>query len=82
VTRLSEEQRAKLLAEEERRLSAEEFNARASVPMSEREREDFDDLVRWFTIRYPTAGDRMRYVRQRMQAMRRRVAWTRSAGST
>lgn len=61
--------RKELEQSEERRLSVEEFDARASVPMSEHEREDFHDLVRWFTTRYPTAGDRMRAIRSRVRRL-------------
>lgn len=72
VPMLSPEMREQLAREEERVLTAEEFNARASVPMTDYEREDFEGLVRWFTRRYPTAGERMRAMRRRMQQLRRR----------
>jgi hypothetical protein len=71
--KLDPEQRARLASEEERALGASEFAARIAVPMSAFEREDFDGLVRWFTKRYPTAGERMRYIRRRMQRMRQRI---------
>lgn len=57
---------------EERRLSPEEFAARASAPMADHEREDFHALVRWFTTRYPTAGARMQAIRHRMRRLRDR----------
>jgi hypothetical protein len=60
-----------LEAWENRRLSAEEFEARVRAPWTDREREDFDDLVRWFRKRYPTAGERLRAMRNRMVQLRR-----------
>lgn len=69
---LTPAQRAALEAEEERRLSAEEFEARVRAPWTDREREDFDDLVRWFCTRYPTALERMRAIRRRIVELRRR----------
>jgi hypothetical protein len=61
--------RHELEQSEERRLSIEEFDARARAPMSDHEREDFRALVRWFTTRYPTAGDRMRAIRRRVRRL-------------
>jgi hypothetical protein len=61
--------RQELERSEERRLSIEEFDARANAPMSDHEREDFHALVRWFTTRYPTAGDRMRVIRGRVRRL-------------
>ncbi len=72
VTALSEAQRAELEAWESRALTAEEFEARVQTPMSDREREDFIELVAWFNRRYPTAGERL-------AAIRRQTAnWTRN----
>lgn len=62
--------RQELERSEERQLSLEEFEARVRAPMSDHEREDFHALVRWFTTRYPTAGDRMRAIRHRMRRLR------------
>jgi hypothetical protein len=53
-----------LRSEAERPLSAEEFAARTAAPMSEAERAEALDLIRWFTTRYPTAAQRLAYVRQ------------------
>ena len=64
--------REEVVAWENRTLSVEEFQARSTTPMSDHEREDFEGLVRWFTRRYPTAGDRMRAIRHRMQQLRAR----------
>ncbi len=68
----SAELRQELERSEERRLSPEEFDARARAPMSDHEREDFHALVRWFTAHYPTAGDRLRAIRDRVRRLRNR----------
>lgn len=59
---------------DERQLTPAEFDARVKAPWSAQEAEDFDALVRWFRTRYPTAGERMRAIRLRMAALRRRQA--------
>jgi len=69
--RLTRAARLELEAWENRRLSAEEFEARVRAPWTDREREDFDDLVRWFRKRYPTAGERLRAMQNRMVQLRR-----------
>lgn len=66
-------QRLELEAWENRTLTAEEFEARVRAPWTEHEREDFDNLVRWFRRRYPTVGDRLRAMRHRMLQLRRRT---------
>jgi hypothetical protein len=71
ATRFSPALLLELEAWENRRLSAEEFEARVRAPWTDREREDFDDLVRWFRKRYPTAGERLRAMRNRMVQLRR-----------
>jgi hypothetical protein len=48
----------------ERPLSLEEWNARLAVPISDEEHEDTMELVRWFRRRYPTADERLAYVRR------------------
>ena len=70
---LTREEREQLARWEERVLSPEEFAARVAVPMSDYERESFDDMVSWFVRRYPTAGERMRAIRLRMQRLRQRT---------
>lgn len=50
--------------ESERRLSAVEVEAYLAVPVTDVEREDVGGLVAWFTRRYPTAGERLAYVRR------------------
>lgn len=62
---------AEVRAQEELTLSTEEFAARTSAPMSEREREAAWALIDWFMRRYPTARERLAYVR------RAYAAWTR-----
>jgi hypothetical protein len=66
--------RAELETSEERRLTADEFEARVRAPWTAEELDDFDELVRWFTKRYPTPL-------ARLQATRHLLAeWRRSAG--
>lgn len=48
----------------ERVLTPEEFEAWVNAPMAEDERLELLDLVRWFTTRYPTAGERLAYARR------------------
>lgn len=43
-----------LRREAERRLDREAFLAYVEAPMSDREREEIDELIDWFTRRYPT----------------------------
>ena len=43
----------------ERRLTAAEFAAYADSPLTDREREDIADLIRWFSRRYPTPAERL-----------------------
>ena len=73
MPRLTEAERARLARVEERGLSPEEFAARIASPMSDFERESFDNLITWFARRYPSAGDRMRAIRLRMQRPRQRT---------
>ncbi|HWO27103.1 MAG TPA: hypothetical protein VNO30_50585 [Kofleriaceae bacterium] len=74
IATLTAEEREQLARWEERPLPPDEFAARVAVPMSDYERESFEDMVSWFTRRYPTAGDRMRAIRIRMRRLRRRTA--------
>lgn len=48
----------------ERELEDEELAAWASAPITAEEREELTGLVRWFTRRYPTAVERLAYVRR------------------
>lgn len=70
--RLTSAQRAEIEVWENTPLSREEFEARIRAPWTDRECEDFDDLVRWFRTRYPTADERMRAIRHRMGQLRAR----------
>lgn len=63
---LSPADRAELEAWENRRLSPEEFEARVRAPWTDQEREDFDNLVRWFNRRYPTPQQRLAATRRLM----------------
>lgn len=73
LRRLSPELRAELDAFENQPLAEDEFAARVSAPWTEQELEDFTALVRWFQTRYPTAGERMRAIRNRMIQLQRRA---------
>jgi hypothetical protein len=68
--RFTAQQRTEIAADEQRVLSREELAARVGAPWSAQELEDFTALVRWFRRRYPTAGDRLRAMRRRMDALR------------
>lgn len=57
--RIRTEDRTELETWEERQLSPEEFETRVRSPWSESEREQFDELVAWFSRRYPTAESRL-----------------------
>ena len=48
----------------DRRVSAEEVRDALESPVSAAERGEALALVRWFTTRYPTAEERLAYVRQ------------------
>jgi hypothetical protein len=45
-------------------LSAAEVEAALRTPVSEFEREEILSLIAWFRRRYPTAADRLAYVRR------------------
>jgi hypothetical protein len=72
--RFSPSQRAEIDAWENTPLTAAEFEARVRAPWTEREREDFKELLAWFRRRYPTPGERMRAIRRRMLQLRQRTA--------
>ena len=48
----------------ERHLSVEEFEAYVHAPMTEQERENILESIRWFRRRYPTAGERLAATRR------------------
>ena len=58
------ELRRRLLAEADRQLSPTDAQAYLDTPISGAEREDVLALRRWFTARYPTAAERLAYVRR------------------
>lgn len=62
--RPSAEARARALAVAERELTPEEFSAQLGIPLTREEVEETAELVRWFTTRYPTVGERFAYVRR------------------
>jgi hypothetical protein len=47
-----------------RRLSAEEFERLTSIPVTDEEVASTMELVRWFSRRYPSARERLAYVRR------------------
>ena len=53
-------------------LPREEFLALLAVPLSEEEKAELLDLVRWFTTRYPTPASRLRYARKEQARRPRR----------
>ena len=55
----------------ERRLSREELAAAEAIPISDAEREETLALIRWFRRRYPTAAERLAYVRRKYARWRR-----------
>lgn len=65
--------RARLRALHDEPLSREEFLARLAIPVSDEERRETLELVRWFCRRYPTPGERLAWAR------RAYARWTRGA---
>jgi hypothetical protein len=47
-----------------RMVTAEEIRRALDRRIPSSERDEVEQLIRWFTTRYPTAGARLRYVRQ------------------
>lgn len=48
----------------DRRLSAEEFDARVAAPLGDQERAAMRQLIEWFRRRYPTPHERLRSARR------------------
>ncbi len=69
------ETRARLREHAERPLPLDEWLRLSAMPITDDEREHTLELVRWFTRRYPSARERLAYVRK---AYRR---WTAAASS-
>jgi hypothetical protein len=61
---VTDERRAALSAEVDRRVTPDEAAAYLATPISDAEREEVLSPVRWFTRRYPTGADRLAYVRR------------------
>ncbi len=47
-----------------RTLTPEEVREALEEPISDAERTEVESLIRWFTTRYPSAEERLAYVRQ------------------
>ena len=58
----------------DRELSLEEAREYLDAPIDDYERNEILSLVRWFTAHYPSASDRLAYVR------RAYARWSRTAG--
>lgn len=58
----------------DRRMSPEEFAAYVSAPVSPEEQAESDDLVAWFTRRYPLPGSRLAWARRAWQRWSRAAA--------
>ena len=56
--------RKRLIAVAERRLTPREVREALAIPLTDSEREESLSLIRWFRRRYPTAGERLAYVRR------------------
>ena len=56
--------RKHLIAVAERRLTPHEVREALAIPLTDSEREESLSLIRWFRRRYPTAGERLAYVRR------------------
>ena len=52
------------------RLSPEEFDRRASAPLTDAEAEEIAELVSWFLRRYPSAKERLAYARRKLRQYR------------
>ena len=77
---ISESARARLAELANRELTDEEWQAQAAIPLSPEEIEHTRALVRWFRRRYPTAADRLAYVRRAYARWRRAAEAARSSG--
>ncbi len=61
-------------------LEPTEFRRRLEAALAELhgpERENLVSLIRWFSRRYPTAGERLRYARRKHDEWRRWAAYSR-----
>lgn len=64
LPRLSSATRARLAELANRQLPVDEWRALAAIPLTPEEIEHTLALVRWFRRRYPTAAQRLAYVRR------------------
>lgn len=63
----------------EKPLSPEEFEAQLQATLADaNEQESTRELIEWFTRRYPTVEERLRYVSRHARAQRRHAAATAS----
>ena len=56
--------RARIAAIANRELPLDEWRARIDAQISKDERDETRELIRWFKRRYPSAADRLAYVRR------------------
>ncbi len=54
-------------------LGKEEFIKRISAPLTDEEIAETDELVRWFTRRYPTVKERLSYARRKFHEVTQRT---------
>jgi hypothetical protein len=73
LPRLSPVARGRLAELANRQLTVDEWRERAAIPLAPEEVEHTLALVRWFRRRYPTAADRLAYIR------RAYIRWQRAA---
>ncbi|MES1164534.1 MAG: hypothetical protein ABUR63_02150 [Verrucomicrobiota bacterium] len=64
-------ERVKALSE--RRLTPEEWDAYVNQPVTAEEEREMRELLSWFSRRYPTPADRLRYARRAYQRWARRA---------
>ena len=60
-----------LAAQVEAPVGLDEFTRRVRAPLTDDERAEVEQLVRWFTRRYPTVKQRLAYARRKF------AQWTR-----
>jgi hypothetical protein len=65
---------AEVRALAERVLTRDELEAYLGAPMSDDERDEILDAIRWFTTRYPTPAARLAYNRRAMKRAKRRAS--------
>jgi hypothetical protein len=68
---LSDADIAAVRTQANRNLTPDEFNAYVAAPISPDERAAHDDLISWFTRRYPTPAARLAWARRAWQRWNR-----------